>query len=169
MKTELALNKLGVEPAALISQNDLLILSMSIFDRTFAITRALNALTLVVAGVAIFASLLSVYQLRRPEYALWRALGMHWIEFFWVAGFPILLMSAVVMVVSLPMGVILSWLLIHKINVISFGWTMPVVLDAGSIAFLFGVIILLVSTAFLLASLGQRSSVNRALKQLAGE
>jgi putative ABC transport system permease protein len=94
---------------------------------------------------------------------------MHWIEFFWVAGFPILLMSAVVMVVSLPMGVILSWLLIHKINVISFGWTMPVVLDAGSIAFLFGVIILLVSTAFLLASLGQRSSVNRALKQLAGE
>ena len=169
MKTELALNKLGVEPAALISQNDVLILSMSIFDRTFAITRALNALTLLVAGVAIFASLLSVYQLRRPEYALWRALGMHWIEFFWVAGFPILLMSAVVMVVSLPMGVILSWLLIHKINVISFGWTMPVVLDAGSIAFLFGVIILLVSTAFLLASLGQRSSVNRALKQLAGE
>jgi putative ABC transport system permease protein len=73
------------------------------------------------------------------------------------------------MVVSLPMGVILSWLLIHKINVISFGWTMPVVLDAGSIVFLFGVVIFLVSTAFLLASLGQKSSVNRALKQLAGE
>jgi hypothetical protein len=46
---------------------------------------------------------------------------------------------------------------------------MPVVLDAGSIVFLFGVVIFLVSTAFLLASLGQKSSVNRALKQLAGE
>ncbi len=168
-KAEVGLNKLGVGPADLISQNDVLLLSMSIFDRTFAITRALNALTLFVAGVAIFASLLSLYQLRRPEYALWRAIGMRWMEFFCVAGSPVILMTGVVMIISLPIGVALAWLLINKINVISFGWTMPMVLSASSIAFLFCVVLCLVFMAFLLASLGQRTAVSSALKQLAGE
>ena len=115
----------------------MLALSLTIFDRTFAITRALNALTLLVAAVAIFSSLLAVYQLRQPEYALWRSLGMSWLGFFTVSGFPIVLMTVAAMALALPLGIVLSWLLIHKINVISFGWTMPVIVAPEPIAFLF--------------------------------
>ena len=166
---ELGLTELGVEPGSWVSQSGVLAISMAIFDRTFAITRALNTLTLLVAAVAIFASLLAVYQFRRSEYALWRSLGATWPTFFLVSGFPIILMTGVVMLLALPLGIALSWLLIHKINVISFGWTMPVVIDAEPISFLFLVVAAVVLSAFLLASLGQRAAVNSALKELAGE
>ena len=166
---ELGLTELGVEPGSWVSQRDVLAISMAIFDRTFAITRALNTLTLLVAAVAIFASLLAVYQFRRSEYALWRSLGATWPTFFLVSGFPIILMTGVVMLLALPLGISLSWLLIHKINVISFGWTMPVVINAEPISFLFLVVAAVVLSAFLLASLGQRAAVNSALRELAGE
>jgi len=166
---ELGLTELGVEPGSWVSQRDVLTISMAIFDRTFAITRALNTLTLLVAAVAIFASLLAVYQFRRSEYALWRSLGATWPTFFLVSGFPIILMTGIVMLLALPLGIALSWLLIHKINVISFGWTMPVVIDPEPISFLFLVVAIVVLSAFLLASIGQRAAVNSALKELAGE
>ena len=152
-----------------MSQRDVLALSLAIFDRTFAITRALNALTLLVAAVAIFSSLLAVYQFRRSEYALWRSLGMSWIGFFTILGFPIVLMTVVVMVLALPLGIVLSWLLIHKINVISFGWTMPLIVAAEPIVFLFVVVSVVVLAAFFLSSVRQQATVNEALKSLAGE
>ena len=70
------------------------------------------------------------------------------------------------MALALPLGLALSWLLIDKINVISFGWTMPLVVDSGSIAFLFGLVGCAVLIAFGLASSGQRSEVNASLKEL---
>ena len=143
--------------------------ALAIFDRTFAITRALNALTLLVAAVAIFSSLLAVYQFRRSEYALWRSLGMSWFGFFTVLGFPIVLMTALAMALALPLGIVLSWLLIHKINVISFGWTMPLIVATEPIVFLFIVVAVVVLAAFVLASMRQQAAVNKALKSLAGE
>ena len=166
---ELGLSQLGLEPSQWVSQREVLALSLAIFDRTFAITRALNTLTLMVAAVAIFSSLLAVYQFRRPEYALWRSLGMTWFGFFTVSGFPIVLMTAAVMVLALPLGVVLSWLLIHKINVISFGWTMPVIVAAKPVVYLFFVVALVVLAVFIFASIRQQAAVNKALKSLAGE
>ena len=168
-RAELRLSQLGLEPTQWVSQRDVLALSLAIFDRTFAITRALNTLTLLVAAIAIFASLLAVYQFRRSEYALWRSLGMSWFAFFTVSAFPIVLMTVVVMALALPLGVALSWLLIHKINVISFGWTMPVIIVREPIIFLFFVVAAVVLAAFVLASIRQRTAVNAALKSLAGE
>ena len=166
---ELGLSQLGLQPTQWVSQRDVLTLSLAIFDRTFGITRALNALTLLVAALAIFSSLLAVYQFRRLEYALWRSLGMSWFGFFTVLGFPLALMTAVVMALALPLGIVLSWLLIHKINVISFGWTMPLIVAVKPIVFLFVVVAVVGLAAFILASMRQQAAVNKALKSLAGE
>jgi len=166
---ELGLSQLRLQPTQWVSQRDVLALSLAMFDRTFAITRALNALTLLVAAIAIFSSLLAVYQFRRSEYALWRSLGMSWFGFFTVLGFPIFVMTAVVMALALPLGIVLSWLLIHKINVISFGWTMPLIVATEPIIFLFVVVAVVVLAAFVLASMRQQAAVNKALKSLAGE
>ena len=94
---------------------------------------------------------------------------MSWFGFFTVSGFPIVLMTVAAMALALPLGIVLSWLLIHKINVISFGWTMPVIVAPEPIAFLFVVVAAVVLTAFILASLRQQVEVNKALKNLAGE
>ena len=94
---------------------------------------------------------------------------MSWSAFFAVSGFPVVLMTVVVMALALPLGVALSWLLIHKINVISFGWTMPVIVAREPIILLFFVVAAVVLAAFVLASIKQRTAVNTALKSLAGE
>ena len=73
------------------------------------------------------------------------------------------------MVLALPLGVVLSWLLIHKINVISFGWTMPVIVAAKPVVYLFFVVALVVLAVFIFASIRQQAAVNKALKSLAGE
>ena len=78
-------------------------------------------------------------------------------------------MTVVVMVLALPLGIVLSWLLIHKINVISFGWTMPLIVAAKPIVFLFVVVAVVVLAAFVLSSMRQQAAVNEALKSLAGE
>ena len=53
-------------------------ISFQIFDRTFAITNALNTLTLLVAAIALLAALMAVHQSRLVDYGHWRAIGMQW-------------------------------------------------------------------------------------------
>ena len=73
---EQALLAAGVEPGEWHYRDDILQVSIQIFDRTFAITAAMSTLTLVVAGIALLASLLAIHQRRLPEYAHWRAMGV---------------------------------------------------------------------------------------------
>ena len=50
--------------------------SLSVFERTFAITAALNVLTLSVAAFAMFASLTTLAAMRLPQLAPIWALGL---------------------------------------------------------------------------------------------
>ena len=56
----------GLPEANLVDQRALKAFSLSIFERTFAVTGALNVLTLAVAGVAILTSLLTLASMRLP-------------------------------------------------------------------------------------------------------
>ena len=108
-----------------------------IFDRTFAITYALEAVAIVVAMLGAANSLLALVLDRRREFGLLRYLGasgaqirrMVLIE----AGFLGLLGA----IVGLALGFVLSLLLIFVVNKQSFGWTIqfhpPVELLAGAL------------------------------------
>jgi putative ABC transport system permease protein len=115
----------GLEPGQWLEQERVKAISLQIFDRTFAITSALNTLTLVVAGIALFAALMALHQGRLMDYGQWRALGLRWPEFLLILGLPLILMVLLTLLAALPLGYALSWLLIHQLNVIAFGWTMP--------------------------------------------
>ena len=62
-------------------------------------------------------------------------------------GVSLVLMTAVVMVLALPLGIVLSGP-IHKINVISFGWTMPVIVAMKPIILFFVVAAVVLSLHF---------------------
>jgi putative ABC transport system permease protein len=115
----------GLEPGQWLEQERVKAISFQVFDRTFAITSALNTLTLVVAGIALFAALMALHQGRLMDYGQWRALGLRWSEFLLVLGLPLIAMVLLTLLVALPLSYALSWLLIHQLNVIAFGWTMP--------------------------------------------
>ena len=69
-------DELGLPDSAMTDQAALKRLSLSIFERTFAVTGALNVLTLAVAGFALLMSLLTLAGLRLPQLAPVWALGL---------------------------------------------------------------------------------------------
>jgi len=119
------LRKSGAQVGDWIRQAEIRKLSVNIFDRTFAITSAMNGLTLFVAGIALLASLLAILQERLPQFAQWRALGVRYSEQLLVMACPLFIFVGIVWLLAIPLGALLSWILIHKLNIVSFGWSMP--------------------------------------------
>lgn len=107
---------------------------LRIFDATFAITYALQAIAVAVAVMGVAATLLTLVLERRRELAALRLVG---------AGRPLIrrmvvIEAAAIGLVSqgmgLAVGIVLSLILIHVINVQSFGWTIQFHLPVGFLA-----------------------------------
>jgi putative ABC transport system permease protein len=124
-EAETALIKSGVSPEDWVTQGRLREIALGVFDKTFAITLAMNALTLIVAGLALLTSMMAILQERLPQFAQWSALGVNSREQILVITVPLLLFVSITWLLSIPLGALLSWLLINKLNIMSFGWSMP--------------------------------------------
>jgi putative ABC transport system permease protein len=98
--------------------------SIEIFDRTFAIARLLQVLTITVAFIGILSSLMSLQLERTREFGIMRANGMLPSQVFAMVNLQTLLMGATAGILALPLGNILAYILVHVINRRSFGWTM---------------------------------------------
>ncbi len=161
-----SLEALGAQPGDWISQAEIRKLSVGIFDRTFAITAAMNGLTMIVAAIALLASLLAILQERLPQFAQWRALGLRQGEQLLLVATPLLIFCAIAWLLSIPLGALLSWILIHKLNIISFGWSMPLVWDFFPALQLAAVVIVICVLTLLLVSFQWRRKMPQALAQL---
>lgn len=123
--------------------------SLGIFNRTFAVTSALNAFTLGVAGVALLTSLLTLSNSRLPQLAPLWAIGLTRRR---LAGIELLKTMCVALITSLlalPLGLLVAWCLIAIVNVKAFGWRLPFYVFPLQLIELLGVAML----AALLASL----------------
>lgn len=158
----------GMKPGDWFEQESIRAISLTIFDRTFAITQALNSLTLLVAAIALLAALLAVHQSRTVDYGHWRAIGVRWNEWFLILGIPLLLMIACTIVAAIPLGYILSWLLIHQLNVIAFGWTMDLLWDWQPIINLSLITFALVALTLIISLLRTRVTLSASVRQLGG-
>jgi len=165
-QAEAGLKALGAQPGDWISQTQVRKLSVAIFDRTFAITAAMNGLTMIVAAIALLASLLAILQERLPQFAQWRALGLRQSEQLLLVATPLLIFCAIVWLLSIPLGAILSWILIHKLNIISFGWSMPLIWEFTPALQLALVIGLICGLTLLLVAFQWRRQMPQALAQL---
>ena len=123
-KAEAELIRAGVSPGEWITQGRLREMALGVFEKTFAITLAMNTLTLIVAGLALLTSMMAILQERLPQFAQWSALGVSSREQILVITVPLLLFVGVTWLLAIPLGALLSWLLINKLNIMSFGWSM---------------------------------------------
>lgn len=105
--------------------------SVAVFERTFAVTAALNVLTLGVAALAIFASLLTLSSLRLPQVAPVWAMGLRRGRLAWLELLRTLALAGLVWVLALPVGLALAWVLLAVVNVEAFGWRLPMQLFPG--------------------------------------
>ncbi|MEM9300635.1 MAG: ABC transporter permease [Pseudomonadota bacterium] len=99
-------------------------LSLSIFDQTFEITRALQWIAAIVALVGLTGSLLALQLDRRRELRLLEALGMTAGERRRALRIEALLIGAVTCIFALPLGLLLAWALTAVINLRAFGWSL---------------------------------------------
>ncbi len=96
---------------------------LEVFDSTFAVTRSMRLLAVVVAFFGIAGALLTLYLERRREFGIYRALGFSTPQ---VAGMTLLEglgMGVASLVLSLLLGTVLAFVLIRVINLESFHWT----------------------------------------------
>lgn len=165
-RAEKSLLAAGINRADWISQAEIRTLSVNIFERTFAITAAMNALTLIVAAIALLASLLAILQERLPEFAQWRALGVNTREQFLIICCPLLIFVFIAWLVAIPLGAVLSWILIHKLNIVSFGWSMPMLFEMKPAWQLGGLVLLIVIFTLALSLIQLRRKLPTALAEL---
>jgi putative ABC transport system permease protein len=116
------------------------------FDRTFAITYALEAVAIFVAVMGVAGALLALVIDRRREFGLLRFLGGAQAQLRRIVLFEAGLLGLLASVAGLIVGVLLSLLLIFVINKQSFGWTIqfhwPVAVLLGSFSLIFAVTVL---------------------------
>ncbi|MCI3944499.1 FtsX-like permease family protein [Pseudomonas syringae] len=109
----------------IIDQSQLKQWSSQVFERTFAATAALNSLTLGVAGVALFISLLTQSQSRLGQLAPLWALGVTRRQLMLLNLGQTWLLAVLTLVLAVPLGLLLAWCLDAVINVRAFGWRLP--------------------------------------------
>lgn len=97
--------------------------AIAIFDRTFAITWALEAVAIVVAMLGAANSLLALVLDRRREIALLRYLGGSAAQVRGMILVEAAMLGALAILLGLALGFALSLLLIFVVNKQSFGWT----------------------------------------------
>lgn len=107
--------------------------SMEVFERTFAATAALNSLTLGVAGVALFISLLTLGQSRLGQLAPLWALGVRRQQLAWLSLGQTLLLASLTVLLAIPLGLLLAWCLVAVVNVQAFGWRLPLQVFPGQL------------------------------------
>jgi putative ABC transport system permease protein len=107
-----------------INRSDLRALSLTIFDRSFALTYALEIAALLVALFAIATGFAGQALLRQKEYALVNCLGQSTAQRIgWITTESGLLLGLAVIWGTL-LGLLMSQILIHRVNPQSFHWTM---------------------------------------------
>jgi putative ABC transport system permease protein len=100
-------------------------LSTDIFDKTFAVTAALDALTLIVSGVALFTSLSMLAEHRIAQLAPVWAMGLPRRLLAQLELLRIVAFAACVALAAIPLGAALEWMLVAQVNVRAFGWRLP--------------------------------------------
>lgn len=110
---------------ALIDQAGIKAFSLRVFERTFAVTTALNALTLGVAVIAMLASLLTLADQRLAQLAPVWALGLTQGRLARLDLGRTLVLAVLTAVLALPLGLALAWVLLAVVNVEAFGWRLP--------------------------------------------
>jgi len=118
-------DKFGLDGRNLVDQATLKAESTRIFNRTFAVTAALNAFTLGVAGIALLTSLLTLGNSRLPQLAPLWAVGITRRQLAAIELMKTASVALITALLALPLGLLVAWCLIAVVNVKAFGWRLP--------------------------------------------
>lgn len=96
---------------------------LEVFDSTFAITRSMRIMAIVIAFFGIAGALMTLFIERQRDFGIYRALGFSTGQVSSMTLMEAMGMGLVSFVLSAAVGTILAFILIKVINLRSFNWT----------------------------------------------
>ncbi|MCL1065968.1 ABC transporter permease [Shewanella olleyana] len=103
--------------------------AITMFKQTFSITMVLNSLTLIVAAIGLFSACLMLTQARQAPLARLYALGITKGQLRLMTFVQMQLIVLLTCLVALPTGAVLGYLLINKVTLQAFGWSIAMLWD----------------------------------------
>ncbi|HTV00112.1 MAG TPA: FtsX-like permease family protein [Luteitalea sp.] len=107
---------------------------LNIFDSTFAITYALQAIAIVVALLGVVGTLVTLVIERRRELAILRTIGAAPAQVRAMVVAEAAMLGAVSQAAGVGIGLLLALILIYVVNVQSFGWTIHLSIPWAALA-----------------------------------
>jgi putative ABC transport system permease protein len=104
---------------------------LAVFDNTFVITSALQVLTAIVALTGILNAVMALLLERTREIGILRACGTLSGQVRRLLIHECFFYGLLSGIMAIPLGIALSWILIHVINQRTFGWTYDMILSPG--------------------------------------
>jgi putative ABC transport system permease protein len=156
----------GDRPVLIRSNRSIRESSLTVFDRTFAVTNVLRSLTILIAFVGVLNALMAIQMERGREHAVLRAIGLTPRQTWGLVAGASAVIGMAAGILAVPLGTAQALVLIRFINRRSFGWTMQTVVDPW---ILLQAVALALAAALLAglypASRLARSSFSRALQE----
>ena len=120
LKVQLAgIQSLLVRPNQVLRED-----ALDVFDRTFAITGALQLMTTIVAFVGVLSAMMSLQLDKQRQLGILKAIGLTGRQIWRLITLETGLMGTVAGLLSMPTGYVLALILVFIINRRSFGWTL---------------------------------------------
>ncbi len=108
--------------------------SIAIFDRTFAVTYALEAIAIAISLAGVTSSFAALAWARRREFAVLRFLGLRRRDVLRLLAFEGAAAGSVGATIGLVAGIAISLVLVHVVNRQSFHWSMELHWPVAAIA-----------------------------------
>lgn len=121
--------ELNLDQAQIYSQTKIKLQAISMFKRTFSITLVLNSLTLIVAAIGLFSACLMLTQARQAPLARLYSLGVSRNALRGIVFMQMLIVVLITCLLAMPTGALLGYLLINKITLQAFGWSIQMIWD----------------------------------------
>jgi putative ABC transport system permease protein len=106
-------------------------LASAIFDQTFLLTRAMTTLTLILAAIALLMMGWVFFSTRAWYFRLLVVWGLSRRQASAQLVRLSVSLTGAIALLALPLGVWLTWVLVHRINPIAFGWSLPMAVYPG--------------------------------------
>lgn len=104
------------------------------FEDTFALTWVLQGIATTLALVGVLTALLCLHLERRQELGVLRALGARSRRVGALLLTEATILTGLAAALAVPTGLVLAWILVAVVNTRSFGWSFPMVVEAGPLA-----------------------------------
>lgn len=117
-------DQLNLHPSQLYEQSQIITIALNIFSQTFAITRALNGVTLMVAVIGLFSSCFMLLEARKASIARLYALGISRRKLMYMTTGQIVALVTFTLLIALPLGALVGYVLTDIVTLRAFGWSL---------------------------------------------